>query len=163
MQYSFKFNLRREIFWPWSKLWPRQIIRPIGHASSAWSNLPDKTSHTLFFTIMNTKKMGTFQFCFPGLLGIHTIPNWKEVLKSCEPFWRKSQFSTLTYLNLGFGGPWHLFAIFFVNVNFIMFQKKSFCQKNVWISCMGSKVPFWQFFNSDKMALLNPCMKFKYS
>jgi hypothetical protein len=24
---------------------------------------------------------------------------------------------------------------------------------------MGSKVPFWQFFNFAKMALLNPCMK----
>jgi hypothetical protein len=26
---------------------------------------------------------------------------------------------------------------------------------------LGSKVPFWQFFHSAKMALLNPCMKFK--
>ena len=25
----------------------------------------------------------------------------------------------------------------------------------------GSKVPFWQFFHSAKMALLNQCMKFK--
>jgi hypothetical protein len=23
------------------------------------------------------------------------------------------------------------------------------------------KVPFWQFFNFSKMALLNPCMKFE--
>ena len=30
-----------------------------------------------------------------------------------------------------------------------------------WIPCRGSKVPFWQFFNSGKMALLNPCMEFK--
>ena len=28
------------------------------------------------------------------------------------------------------------------------------------ISCTGSKVPFWQFFNFAKMELLNTCMKF---
>ena len=27
---------------------------------------------------------------------------------------------------------------------------------------LGSKVPFWQFLHSAKMALLNPCMKFKF-
>ena len=27
------------------------------------------------FTIMNTQKKGNFQFCFPGLLGIHRNPN----------------------------------------------------------------------------------------
>ena len=26
----------------------------------------------------------------------------------------------------------------------------------------GLKVPYWQFFNSGKMALLKPCMKFKF-
>ena len=26
---------------------------------------------------------------------------------------------------------------------------------------LAEKVPFWQFFDSGKMALLNPCMKFK--
>ena len=40
-------------------------------------------------------------------------------------------------------------------------QKKSFCQKKIRISCMGSKVPFWQFFNFAKVALLNLCMKFE--
>ena len=34
-------------------------------------------------------------------------------------------------------------------------------EKKKRISCKGSKVPFWQFFNFAKMALLNPCMKFK--
>ena len=29
------------------------------------------------------------------------------------------------------------------------------------ISCTGSKVPFWQNGKIDKLALLNPCMKFK--
>ena len=27
---------------------------------------------------------------------------------------------------------------------------------------MGSKVPFWLFFNFAKVALLNPCMKFEF-
>ena len=30
------------------------------------------------------------------MLGIHRNPNWKEFLRSCESFLRKSQFSTLT-------------------------------------------------------------------
>ena len=37
-----------------------------------------------------------------------------------------------------------------------MLQKNVFGQKNFWISCTGSKVPFWQFFIFAKMALLNP-------
>ena len=34
--------------------------------------------------------------------------------------------------------------------------------KKIQISCTGSKVPFWQFFNFAKVALLNPCMKFEF-
>ena len=41
-------------------------------------------------------------------------------------------------------------------------SKELFWQKKNWISCPGSKVPFWQFFHSAKMALLNPCMKLKF-
>ena len=73
---------------------------------------------------------------------------------------RKVSICTLTDLNPGFGGPWRKLWIFFVNGTFIMHQKKSFGQKKFWISCTGSKVPFWQFFHSAKMALLNLCMKF---
>ena len=40
-------------------------------------------------------------------------------------------------------------------------QKKSFGPKNSLISCTGSKVPFWQFLHSAKMALLNLFMKLK--
>ena len=97
------------------------------------------------------------------MLGIHRNPNWKEFLKSCESFLRKSQFSKLRYLNSGFGGPWDMLGIFFVNVIFITLQNKSLGQINFWIPCTGSKVPFWQFFNSGKMALLNPCMEFNYN
>ena len=78
------------------------------------------------------------------MLETHRNPNWKEFLKSCESFLRKSQFSTLNYLNPRFGGSWDMLGIFFVNVIFIMLQKKSFDQKNFWISCTGSKMPFCQ-------------------
>jgi hypothetical protein len=47
----------------------------------------------------------------------------------------------------------------FVSAIFIMLQKNAFGQKIFLNSCTGSKVPFWQFFNFAKMALLNPCMK----
>ena len=36
-------------------------------------------------------------------------------MKSCESFLRKLQFSTLIDQNAGFGGPWDMLAIFFVN------------------------------------------------
>jgi hypothetical protein len=42
-----------------------------------------------------------------------------------------------------------------------MLEENDFGQKDFQISCKGSKVPFWQFFNFSKMALLNPCMKFE--
>ena len=95
------------------------------------------------------------------MLGIHRNSDWKEFLKSCESFLRKSQFSTLTYLNPGFGGPWDISGIFFVNVIFITLQKKSFGQKFFWIPCAGSKVQFCQNWKIAKMALFSPCMKFK--
>ena len=94
-----------------------------------------------FFTIMNHERRITFWFYIPVLLGIHRNPNWKEFLKFCKSFLRKSQLSTLTNLNPGFGGPWDILGIF------IMLQKKSFGQKNFWISWTGSKVLFWQSLN----------------
>ena len=79
--------------------------------------------------------------CFLVLLGIHRNPNWKEYLKSCESFLRKSQFSTFkSDLDPGFVGPSEMLAIFLVNVIFIMLQRKSFGQIFFWFSCTGSKV-----------------------
>ena len=43
----------------------------------------------------------------------------------------------------------------------ITHQKKSFGQNFFSISCKGSKVPFLLYWKIDKMALLNPSMKFK--
>ena len=71
-------------------------------------------------------------------------------MKSRESFLRKVLVCTLTDLNPGFVVPWNKLWIFFVYGTFIMPQKKSFGQKDFWISCMGSKVPLWQFFHSAK-------------
>ena len=43
---------------------------------------------------------------------------------------RKTQFSTLTDLNPGFGGPWDMLGIFFVNVIFIMLHRSLSVKKN---------------------------------
>ena len=77
-------------------------------------------------------------------------------------FFRKSPFCTFSCINPGFGGPWDKLWLFFLVPIFIMLQKNAFGRKIFWISCTGSKVPFWQFFIFAKMALLNPCMKFKF-
>ena len=96
-----------------------------------------RSSHYLF-TIMNTQKKGTFQFCFLGLLEIHRNPKWKEFLRSRESFLKKVSICTLTDLNPGFGGPWNKLQIILVNGTFIMPEKKSVGQKIFWISCTGS-------------------------
>ena len=71
---------------------------------------------------MNTQKKGTFQFCFPGLLGIHRNPKWKEFLRSRKSFLKKVSICTLTDLNPGLGGPWNKLQIILVNGTFIMPQ-----------------------------------------
>ena len=75
------------------------------------------------FTILNHQRIS-----FPVLRGIHRNQYWKEFLKSCESFLRKSQFCTLTDLNPGFGVHWDMLEIFLINDSFIMLQMKSFGQ-----------------------------------
>ena len=123
---------------------------PVYITLSLYDNEPSKNKH--FLILLSS-------------LGIHGNINWKEFLKSRESFLRKVSVCTLTDLNPGFDGPWKKLWIFFVNGTFIMPQKKSFGQKNFWISCTGSKVPFWQFFNSVWILCLihktqNSCTKF---
>ena len=113
---------------------------------------------------MNHKRTNTFIFCFRVFLGIHRNPNWKEFLKSCESFLKKSQFSTLTDLNPGFGRPWDMLGFFFVNDIFITLQKKSFGQKKFefharvqkWHFARIEKLPKWHFWthawNSKKIS-----------
>ena len=50
----------------------------------------------------------------------------------------------------------------FLNGTYIMPQKKSFDQKMFEFHARVQGVPFCQFFHSAKMALLKPCMKFKF-
>ena len=93
-------------------------------------------------SLMNHQRISPFYFCSQVLLEIHRNSDWKEFLKSCESFLRKSQFSKLRYLNPGFGRPWDMLGIFFVMFLFITLQKKSFGQKFFWIPYIGTKVPF---------------------
>ena len=117
-------------------------------------------SHFLY-RILDSKKTSRFQFSIPDLREIYRNLKQQKNLNSHDGFFRKSPFCTFYCINPGFDGPWGLLWIFFVNGTFIMLQKKSFDQKIFWISCTNSKVPFWQNWKIAKMALLNPCMKFK--
>ena len=111
---------------------------------------------------LDGKKTTRSQFCVPGLREIHRNLKQEKNFNSRESFFRKSPFCTFSCINPGFGGPLDKLWIFFLVAMFIMLEKNAFGQKNFWISCTGSKVPFWQFFNFAKMALLNLCMKFKF-
>jgi hypothetical protein len=94
--------------------------------------------------------------CFLQLwIGIHRNLNWKEFLKS--------QFSTLTDLNPEFGRPWDILVILFVNVIFIMFQKKSFDQNYFWIFMHGFKsaiLAIFQFWQSGTFKPVHEIQKF---
>ena len=105
-------------------------------------------THWLYRLLDNPKNTRS-QFSVPGLWEIHR--NLKQKISIC----------TFSCINPGFGGPWDKLWIFFLIPIFIMLQKNAFGQKKFWISCTGSKVPFWQKWKIAKMALLNPCMKFK--
>ena len=123
-------------------------------------NDPLYITHFLYRFLDGTKTTRS-QFSVPGLREIHSNLKQEKNFDSRESFFRKSPFCTFSWVNPGFGGPWDKLWIFFLIPIFIMHQKNDFGQKNFWISCTGSKVPFWQFFNFAKMALLNLCMKFK--
>ena len=87
------------------------------------------------------------------MLRIHRNPNQKEFLKSCESFLRKSQFTKLRYLHPGFGGPWEMLGIFFVNVIFITLQKSLSAKKifefHTWVQkCHSARVESWKFVRS---------------
>ena len=117
-------------------------------------------SHFLY-RILDSKKTSHFQFSVPGLWEIHRNLKQQKKFNSHDGFFRKSPFCTFSCINPGFGGPWGMLWIFFLNGTFIMLQKNTFGQKKFWISCTGSKVPFWKNWKIAKMALLNKCMKFK--
>ena len=87
----------------------------------------------------------------PGIIGNYTIPKWKEFLKSREPILRKSYLSTFIHINKHMDGARDTFWIKSLNGTFLALQIKSFGPKIFWFSCMGKKVPFWQFFRIFKI------------
>ena len=117
-------------------------------------------SHFLY-GILDSKKTSRFQFSVLGLQEIHRNLNHQKNFNPRNGFFIKSPFCTFSCINPGFDGPWGMLWIFFLKGIFIMLQKNTFGQKKFHISCTCSKVPFWQFFNFSKMALLNRCMKFE--
>ena len=105
------------------------------------------------------KKLAASNLVFQTIEGFIFHRNLKQEKNSREGFFRK--FCTFYCINPGFGGPWGMLRIFFLIAIFIMLHKNAFGQKKFQISCTGSKVPLWQFFNFAKVALLNLCMKFE--
>ena len=89
-------------------------------------------------------------WCIPGMLGSYMIPKWKEFFKSREPILRKSYLSTFIHINKHMDGARDIFWIESLNGTFLALHIKSFGPKNFWFSCMGKKVPFWQFFRIFK-------------
>ena len=86
----------------------------------------------------------------PGMLENYTIPKWKEFFKSQEPILRKSYLSTFIHINKHMDGTRDIFWIKSLNGTFLALQIKAFGPKNFWFSCMGKKVPFWQFLKFQK-------------
>ena len=84
-------------------------------------------------------------WCISGLPGNYTIPKWEEFLKSREPILRKSYLSTFIHVNKHMDGARDIFWIKSLNGTFLALQIKAFGPKKFWFSCMGKKVPFWQF------------------
>ena len=107
------------------------------------SNENWKGTHFLY-RILDSKKTSRSQFSVPDLREIHMNLKQQKNFNSRDGFLWKSPFCTFSCINPGFGRPWCTVLIFFVNGTFIMPQKMSFGQKFFWISCTGSRVPFWQ-------------------
>ena len=119
------------------------------------------TLYTHFmYGILDSKRTTRFQFSIPGLREIHRNLKQRKNFKSRETFFRKSPYCTFSCINPGFGGPLEKLWILFLVAIFIMLQKNAFDKIFFWNSCTGLKVPFWQFFNFAKRALLNLCMNF---
>ena len=111
--------------------------------------LQSKGTHCLDLVLNGLFTRHNF-WCISGMLGNYTIPKWKEFLKSREPILRKSYLSTFIHVNKHMDGARDIFWIKSLNGTFLALQIKAFGPKNFWFSCMGKKVPFWQFFRIFK-------------
>ena len=121
-----------------------------------------KLSHWLY-RFLDGKITSCFKFSIPSLRWIHRNLKQEIFFNICESIFRKSPFWTFYCINPEFGGPWGsaCYGYFFLYIAiFIVLQKNALGQKKFQISSTGLKVPFWQFFNFAKAALLNPCIKF---
>ena len=126
-------------------LWPFSLF--FGH-----TKLP---LHTEFHgNYIARTKANFFLFFLKVFLNVPRNPKQKEILKCHNSFSGLSQLSSLisTWQNLTKG-------------SFTPHQKKAFSPKNIQIYCRASKIVityiFWCISKFAKMALLNPCMKFK--
>ena len=105
------------------------------------------------YRFLDNQKNTHSQFSFPGLWEVHRNLKQNKDFNSCKSFFRNSHFVFFFCINPGTGGPWDKLWIFFLIAIFIMLQENAFGQIFFWISCMGSKVPFWNNWN--------PWMKFE--
>ena len=112
-----------------------------------YNNEPSKNKH--FLILLSSLARNSQE---PKLKRIFEIP-WVLFEKSLSLYfdWPKSWIWRTLEKVMNIFCKWH-----FHNAS-----KEVFWQKKFWISCTGSKVPFWQNGKIAKMALLNPCMKFK--
>ena len=103
------------------------------------------------YRILDSKKTSHFQFSVPGLREIHRSQKQQKNFNSRDGFFRKSPFCTFSCIYSGIGRPWVMLRKKILIAIFIMLQKNTFGQQKFWISCTGSKVPIWQFFNFAKI------------
>ena len=80
-------------------------------------------------------------------------PKMKDFLKSREPILRKSYLSTFIHIYKHMDVARYIFWIKSLNGTFLAHQIKAFGPKFFWFSCMGKKVPFWQYFKILSMCL----------
>ena len=96
-------------------------------------------SHCIF-TIMNHQRISTFWFCTSVLLSIHR----NKLKRIFEILWVLFEKISVFYSELdlypGFGWPWGMLGIFFVNVIFKTLQKKSFGQKSAILPELKKKI-----------------------
>ena len=107
-------------------------------------NCPETVYRTLYFYNNEPSKNKHFLILLSSLARNSQEPKLKRIFEIPWVLFEKSLSLYFDWPKSWFDGPWKKLWIFFVNGTFIMPQKKSFGKKLFWISCMGSKVPFWQ-------------------
>ena len=80
------------------------------------------------YRFLDCKKLASSDF---PLLSVHRNIKRKWFFNSRVGFFRKSQFSTFSSINPGFGEPWDMLWKFFHLIIFILLQKNSFGQKEL--------------------------------